>query len=167
MPRSRVADPSFEEAFDGLHACALGAARRIVDRHTAEDLAAETMARVYARWRTLRDASYQEAWAVRVATNLALNVVRRGRPPTPDPRPALSTEDVVVLRADLVDAVRALPRRQREVVALSYLADLPEADIAAALGISTGSVKTHLHRGLAALRTSIGPDTEELRPCPQ
>jgi RNA polymerase sigma-70 factor (ECF subfamily) len=167
MPRSHRPDPSFEAAFDGLHSCALGAARRIVDRHTAEDLAAETMARVYARWRTLRDVSYQEAWAVRVATNLALNVVRRGRPPVPDPRPAPSTEDVVVLRADLVDAVRALPRRQREVVALSYLADLPEADVAAALGISTGSVKTHLHRGLAALRTSIGPDTEELRPCPQ
>jgi RNA polymerase sigma-70 factor (sigma-E family) len=52
---------------------------------------------------------------------------------------------------EVLTALRALPRRQREVLALRYYLDLSEAEIAATLGISTGSVKTHAHRGLAAL----------------
>jgi RNA polymerase sigma factor (sigma-70 family) len=48
-------------------------------------------------------------------------------------------------------ALRTLPERQREVLALRYYLDLSEAEIAATLGISAGSVKTHAHRGLAAL----------------
>jgi RNA polymerase sigma-70 factor (sigma-E family) len=48
-------------------------------------------------------------------------------------------------------AMRALPDRQRECLALRYYLDLPEADIASALGISAGSVKTHTSRGIAAL----------------
>ena len=48
-------------------------------------------------------------------------------------------------------ALRELPERQREVLALRYYLDLSEAEIAATLGISAGSVKTHAHRGLAAL----------------
>jgi RNA polymerase sigma factor (sigma-70 family) len=48
-------------------------------------------------------------------------------------------------------ALRALPERQREVLSLRYYLDLSEAEIAATLGISPGSVKTHAHRGLAAL----------------
>ena len=52
---------------------------------------------------------------------------------------------------EMLTALRSLPDRQREVLALRYYLDLSEAEIAAALGISTGSVKTHAHRGLAAL----------------
>jgi RNA polymerase sigma factor (sigma-70 family) len=48
-------------------------------------------------------------------------------------------------------ALRTLPDRQREVLALRYYLDLSEAEIAVTLGISPGSVKTHAHRGLAAL----------------
>jgi RNA polymerase sigma factor (sigma-70 family) len=48
-------------------------------------------------------------------------------------------------------ALRTLPERQREVLALRYYLELSEAEIAATLGISAGSVKTHAHRGLAAL----------------
>ena len=57
-------------------------------------------------------------------------------------------------------ALRRLPRRQREVVTLRYLADVPEAEVARLLGISAGSVKTHASRGLAALRLGL----EELTP---
>ena len=52
--------------------------------------------------------------------------------------------------------LRSLPRRQREAVALRYLADLPEAAVAAHLGCSVGAVKQHTHRGLAALRRAAG-----------
>ena len=56
-------------------------------------------------------------------------------------------------------ALRSLPDRQREVLALRYYLDLSEAEIAATLGISAGSVKTHAHRGLATLAERL----EDLR----
>ena len=57
--------------------------------------------------------------------------------------------------SDVVAALRRLPVRQRECLVLRYYLDLSEAEIAAALGISTGSVKTHSHRGLAALEKTL------------
>ena len=59
------------------------------------------------------------------------------------------------LRMDLVELLRGLPRRQREVVVLRYLADRSEQETADALGCSTGTVKQHAHRGLASLRSSL------------
>ena len=55
--------------------------------------------------------------------------------------------------------LRRLSRRQREVVAMRYLADLPEAEVAAALGCSVGTVKQHASRGLAALRAALADPT--------
>ncbi len=69
-------------------------------------------------------------------------------------RPALAGDDDRVLAA-----LRSLPDRQREVLALRYYLDLSEAEIAATLGISAGSVKTHAHRGLATLAERL----EDLR----
>ena len=51
----------------------------------------------------------------------------------------------------------ALPQRQREAVALRYLADLEEAEVSRALGISASTVRTHVQRGLAGLREVLGP----------
>jgi RNA polymerase sigma factor (sigma-70 family) len=55
-------------------------------------------------------------------------------------------------------ALAKLPRQQRAVLVLRYAADLPEAEIAELLGCSPGTVKTHAHRGLCALRDSLGDD---------
>ena len=55
----------------------------------------------------------------------------------------------------VIAALRSLPARQKECLALRYYLDLSEAEIAAALGISPGSVKTHVHRGLAALAERV------------
>jgi RNA polymerase sigma factor (sigma-70 family) len=52
----------------------------------------------------------------------------------------------------LAKAVHALPRRQRDVIALKYFADLPDAEVAAILRISQATERTHLRRALAALR---------------
>ena len=60
-------------------------------------------------------------------------------------------------------ALRGLPRRQREVIALRYYLDLSEADIAETLGISTGAVKSHASRGSAALRERLAEQLEDLR----
>lgn len=69
-----------------------------------------------------------------------------------------SAETQVIRTAErdtVIDALRALPARQREVLVLRYYSDLSEAQIAQALEISPGAVKTHAHRGLAALRRTI------------
>jgi RNA polymerase sigma factor (sigma-70 family) len=94
---------------------------------------------------------------VTVATNLALNIgrqraraARRGQVLV-DERPI----DHVETRLDLQSALRALPRRQREVVALRFLGDFSERATAAALGLSVGTVKSHASRGLARLRTTV------------
>jgi DNA-directed RNA polymerase specialized sigma24 family protein len=62
-----------------------------------------------------------------------------------------SAEGPTVDHDDLVRRLRALPRRQMEALVLRYYLDLPEVEMAAAMGVSVGSVKTHVHRGLAAL----------------
>lgn len=64
-------------------------------------------------------------------------------------------------RERLVDALRQLPLRQREVIVLRYYADLSEAQIAHALDIAPGSVKAHAHRALSALRHVLPPTREE------
>jgi RNA polymerase sigma factor (sigma-70 family) len=81
---------------------------------------------------------------------------RHEDPPTP-PFPAAEQEAVRRMETRRVlDALRALPARQAEVLALRFQADLSEAEIAETLGISTGSVKTHAYRGIASLRDRLG-----------
>jgi len=72
--------------------------------------------------------------------------------------PADEPGAVVAQRRELVAVLQDLPTRQREVLALRYLADLPEADVAAALGCTVGTVKQHASRGLTALRAALTPD---------
>jgi RNA polymerase sigma-70 factor (sigma-E family) len=64
----------------------------------------------------------------------------------------LLTED----QREVVEALRTLPRRQREVLVLRYWSELSEAEIAAALGIAKGTVKSSASRGLAALQKQLG-----------
>jgi RNA polymerase sigma factor (sigma-70 family) len=164
-----AAPEGFVEAFDVLLGRAYRVARRIVlSDQAAEDIAAETLARAYAHWRRIGDQPWREGWVVKVATNLAIDAVRKVQPIV-DEDVADGTieaeQENIAIRLALAAALRALPRRQREVVALRHLAGFSEAEAAAALQISTGSVKTHLHRGLAALRSSLqagpGPTTLE------
>jgi RNA polymerase sigma-70 factor (ECF subfamily) len=154
-------DAAFEELFDAVFRKAERVALRIVgDSALAEDLAAEAFARAYARWPSLRDAPWREGWVLRVTVNLAIDATRRAKRATVDLTPYESGD--VDLRLALVAALRVLPGRQRTVVVLRYVADLSESDTAAALGISEGSVKTHLHRGLARLRRELGETTREV-----
>jgi RNA polymerase sigma factor (sigma-70 family) len=153
-------DDEFEATFERLFPRAERLALRILgDAAAAEDAAAEALARLCLHWARLREAPYLDGWVLRVTANLAIDATRRrtlGLEATSLP----AADDAVALRLALVAALRHLARRQREVIALRYLSDLSEADIAAALGISTGSVKTHASRGLAALRASLRDDEE-------
>lgn len=129
-----------------------------------QDLAAEALARAYARWGQLGQAEYRRAWVFRVVTNLALSAHASGRrralslqrwAPAPLP-PGNLVDEGVVDRELLRSALRRLPPRQREAVALHYFADLPVAEVARTMGIGTESAKTHVERGIAALRGALG-----------
>lgn len=151
----------FEAFFDRLYPRAVRVARRITgDSAVAEELASEAFARAFARWSRLDDSPRRDGWVIRVTVNLAIDSGRR-RQPELSVAPSQDHADQVAVRLALTEALRHLPRRQRDVVCLRYLADLPEAEVAATLGISTGSVKTHLHRALERLRFDLG-GTDEL-----
>jgi RNA polymerase sigma-70 factor (sigma-E family) len=163
-----AADDGFEQAFDDLFPRAFRLARRLVgDTDVAEDIAAEALARAYAHWPRVAGLSYRDGWVLRVAANLAVDLVRRRPEVVVTPSPASAgpdADEMVVLRVALVAALGSLPRRQRQAVALRYLGDLTDGQVAVALGISVGSVKTHIHRGLGALRLRLGPGIEEVVP---
>jgi RNA polymerase sigma factor (sigma-70 family) len=146
---------TFEQAFADLFAVAYRVAYRILgDRQAAEDVAQEATTRACVRWKKVEP--HAEPWTARVAANLALDLVRRG--PAPVPAAKADADPLVAERLDLQRALFELPKRQREVVSLRYGADLPEAQVAELLGCSPGTVKTHAHRGLAALRLALGDE---------
>jgi RNA polymerase sigma factor (sigma-70 family) len=146
----------FEHRFDDLFRVAMRPAMRILRSvDAAEDVAAEVLARAYADWDRLGQAPWLDAWLVRSATNLSIDQVRRSKRQL-KPFVAARPDGELEVRLDLAQAVARLPRRQRDTVALRYFGDLSEADVAALLGISVGSVKTHLHRAMASLRNELG-----------
>lgn len=149
-------DESFEKAFDELFALAMRLAQRILgNAAAAEDVAAEALARAYADWPKVGRLPYRNAWVMRVAANLAIDAARRRLPKLEPSHSSLSIEDAVTLRMALAAALRALPRRQREVIVLRYLSGLSEEATAESLGISAGTVKSHTHRALANLRRRL------------
>lgn len=146
-------DVDYDASFEPLFRVAYSVAYRMLgDRASAEDVAAETLASAWTSWPTM--CRYAPAWVARVSANRALKVIRRRKVASvlrvfgslQEPAP------VVPERHDLIRGLRRLSPRQREVVVMRYLADIAEEDVASALGISVGSVKTHASRGLAALR---------------
>jgi RNA polymerase sigma factor (sigma-70 family) len=143
----------FDSEFDRLWGRAYAVGYVVLGSRTeAEDVAQETMARALVRWRRIQE--YATPWVVRVAGNFAIDHVRsRSR--------ARGVPDVDVAgpdgqRVDLQRALLSLSRRQREVVVMRYVADLPEAEVASMLKCSVGTVRTHASRGLAALRVQLG-----------
>lgn len=150
----------FDEMFRALLPRAKRVAYRILgDVTDAEDAAVEALARTSVRWRQLSalPSAQRHAWVLRVTANVAYDELRRRmlrRRPLPmesarDPRLGETTIDI---RDWVVNALASLPRRQQQVLALRYIAALSEAEIATALGVRAGTVKSCASRGLATLR---------------
>ena len=159
-------DPAYVDFFGVMLPRAVAAARRITgDLAAAEDAASEALARAYLRWPKIGALGHRDAWVLRVATNEAIGAVRkqarRERILRRQPPPSLASEERDGTRSLLVGQIRSLPTRQREVVTLRFFADLTTEEVASALGISAGSVKSHLHRALQTLRKRLGPDILE------
>ncbi|WP_064741906.1 SigE family RNA polymerase sigma factor [Hamadaea tsunoensis] len=130
------------------------------DLAQAQDVVQEAYARAWQRWRQLSGYDDAEGWLRLVVARLATDWWRhlRVRRSTPLPPPAAvpgPSEDTVLV----VAALKKLPGRQRQAIALHYLLDVPVAQIADELGVSEGTVKSWLSRGrdslAVALRTEL------------
>lgn len=128
------------------------------DRTAAEDLVQEAFIRLARNAHRIREQEKAAAYLRSIVVNLARDHNRRGlvslrhRPPaTPDAPSAEETSVREESRREVVAALRALPHRQRESLALRYYLELPVDQIAEVLGLSANSVKTHLKRGLRGL----------------
>jgi RNA polymerase sigma factor (sigma-70 family) len=161
-------DSGFDEGFDRLALLAYGVARRVlVAGGDAENVASETLARAQVRWGSVHD--HAEAWVVTVATRLAVREARhrQQRLPAAGVNSVRDSADGVASRVDLAAALRRLSRRQRQAVAFRYLADLTDAQGAAAMGCSVPTFRTHCGRGLLALKRQLSdipswlPDHQE------
>lgn len=137
------------------------------NRAEAEDIAQEAYARALARWPRLREYDLPEAWVRKVALRIAIDSVRRLRrglltsarlaarrePPGPEPGDGLK---YTALGAALME----LPVRERQVLVLHYLADLPVEAIARECGLAAGTVKTRLAAGRRHLEERLSQQPE-------
>jgi RNA polymerase sigma-70 factor (ECF subfamily) len=132
------------------------------DRQAAEDVLMDTLIAALDRGSALREGGALRSWLLRIATNRALGKRRRERrvvwvevlPETPASQPDMA--DRLALLAALAD----LPPRSRAAVVLHYYADLPIAEVAAAMGTSQNTVKTQLRTALGRLRASLDAGQE-------
>jgi RNA polymerase sigma-70 factor (sigma-E family) len=161
MATGRVTVADGDEALAALYAAHYRALLRLaallLDEPAAcEDVVQEAYVRVHRSWRRLDDQNKALAYLRQTVVNLARSTLRRrlvAQRLTPRP-PSLTTNDAsyaTVERDALIRALRTIPRREREAVALRYFADLTEAQTAEAMGCSVGSVKGYTSRGLARL----------------
>lgn len=159
----RVIRDDDDEAFQDRYVALFVRAQRVADRilrndAEAEDVAAETMVRAMSSWRRVR--AYSTPWVTRVAANLAIDVLRRRR----SAPGSLAADGASVDTADrvaLLAALKKLPGRQREAVVLRHVVGLSVTETAQAMGLSPGTVKTHLHRGLLALRLDLTQESTD------
>jgi RNA polymerase sigma-70 factor, ECF subfamily len=136
------------------------------DAHAAEDLLQAALAKTFVAWRGRRHRQAADAYVRRVLVNTQTSWWRRRRVREtlmPDPPERAGRDRYAELdeRDRLWRTVAVLPRRQRAVVVLRFYEDLSEAEVAATLGISAGSVKRHTSRALEALRARCLPAASE------
>ncbi len=141
----------FRQEADGVYR-ALAATLR--DRELAEEAAAEAMARTFEAWRRVRRYDNPAGWSYRVGLNWARSRLRR-RDVARRLGPALPAETSEPFDGQLHAALLALDLDQRAVVVLRYLFDWSQDQIAAALDLPTGTVKSRLGRAVAKLRETL------------
>jgi RNA polymerase sigma-70 factor (sigma-E family) len=136
------------------------------DVATSEEVVQDAFVAFQLRWRTIREPDKAAAWLRSAVLNGARSQLRRRRvrerllprggvtDGPPADRGALAADE----HRRVVAALRQLPRRQREALVLRFYLELNERETAEAMGVSAGSVKTHVHRGLAALTPLLEED---------
>ena len=166
---SRSMDTGFADVYAMHHARALRTAYLLCgDRHRAEDIVADAFVKIYRRWRRggIDDPGAYVRRAVINQTNsrfrrLALEG-RHSRTKSGDLRGERAPDDHLADQQLLIAALRRLPDRQRTALVLRYYDDLSVADTAAAMGVSVGTVKSTVARGLVSLRRAMEDSQPEV-----
>jgi RNA polymerase sigma-70 factor (sigma-E family) len=143
--------------------CLRAVAANVPDRQLAEDLVADAFAKAWVSWQRVSLHPAPRAWVVRTALNTRVSWWRRRwwevLAPTHE---SIASDDLRGgVDEPLLSALRHLPYRQREVVALRVLLDLDTEATAKVLGIAPGTVMVHLSRAVAALRRELGEPNSE------
>ncbi|HEX5187962.1 MAG TPA: SigE family RNA polymerase sigma factor [Streptosporangiaceae bacterium] len=132
------------------------------DIATAEEVVQDSFVALHAGMHRLRDSEKTLSYLRAAVVNRARSVLRhrvvvdRNAPkPPPDMPSAEHGALALIERSSVIAALRSLPERQREVVVLRFYGDLSEAQIAGAMGITRGAVKSHTSRAMAAMRTVL------------
>ena len=136
------------------------------DPSRAEEIVQDAFIDLYRSWDRIRRRDRVVAYVRRAVVSRSRSelrhrqVVRRhGQVAVPD-LPSAESDTMANLEGEsLRTALQQLPRRQREVLVLRYYSDLSEAEIASALSISRGSVKSHSSRGLRAMQQLLEDDS--------
>jgi RNA polymerase sigma-70 factor (sigma-E family) len=159
----RTADHAVTELY-GLHYQSLVrlSALLVRDVTTAEEVVQDAFVAMHGAWRRLRDTDKALSYLRQSVVNRSRSVLRHravidkyAPKPTPDAPSAEQGAITQLERSAVIAALRSLPDRQREALVLRYYADLSEAQIALAMGISRGAVKSHTARAMSALRTVL------------
>lgn len=165
LQTAREAPMSFDQLYQSQWWPMLRLATGLVDHPAAaEDVVQDAFAALYRKWDSIREPAAAAGYLRTSVVNGSRSVLRRRM--TSRKYLAVVGEGTVegadagvVLRAEyeiLRGALTKLPDRQREVLTLRYLAELPDEDIAIATGLSLGGVRSASSRGLAALRSILG-----------
>ena len=132
------------------------------DVQTAEEVVQDAFEAMHLAWRRLRDSEKALSYLRQTTVNRSRSVLRHRKvvemhapKPAPDEQSAEHAALTLIERSAVTSALRALPERQREAIVLRYYGDFSEADIAKAMGISKGAVKSHTARAIAALKSIL------------
>ncbi len=154
MPRDVSHDGSFEEWYRAEHPRVLGLLVVVSgNRDTGLEATAEAFTRALERWDRVREMDSPAAWTYRVGVNIVRRRLWRAAFEGSHRLVGSDTAPSIELDADVWAAVRRLPTRQRTAIALRYVCDLTNGEIAAAMGVAVGTVSatmTSAHRRLAA-----------------
>ena len=168
LPQSgspRTAEAWFTELYARHYRGLVRAAWMLVrDVPTAEEVVQDAFVSMNDAWLRLRDAEKALAYVRRIVVNRSRSVLRhqvvvaKYLEDAPPDVPSAEHGALISLQRDaVVAALQGLAARQREAIVLRYYADFSEAEVAEAMGISRGAVKSHMARGMAALRAALEP----------
>jgi RNA polymerase sigma-70 factor (sigma-E family) len=164
--RTQATTGEFAEVFAAHHTEALRLAYLLCgDRHRAEDITADAFVKLYRRW-SRGGIDNPRAYLRRTVVNEVNSKFRRlaierreAAKRSGDDRGARLADDQLADSDAVASALAALPQRQRTAVVLRYYADLPEKEAAEIMGVSVGTVKSSVSRGLDRMKALL---TEEV-----
>lgn len=126
------------------------------DHHLAAEAADEAMVRTYQHWRKVRDYRNPSGWTYRVGLNWARSRLRRAKREQPGVIPEIPRDDPEGTDPMLVQMIESLPLPSRSVVVMRYYLQWSHEEIAEALDVPIGTVKSRIHRAVADLRDRLG-----------